>query len=443
MISFYDKHLDLLSLAVKPQTRLLTLEGTVRSSKTVIAIQAFYYRVYNSVNALHLIAGRDFDTINNNILSNVMGLLQQFPDCLLRKDKIGGYYIELPSPRGLKRILLVGYFDKRKWTKVLGSTIDTIFVDEVNIANKQFVDECFSRQTSIDNPLTIWTLNGDIPTHWVYQDYINRCKIIGKTPISTRVEMDRATKEPNWYYMHWVMQDNPTMSDKKISAAEAVYPRGSYYHTIKILGERGAPSKLIYIDYIDEDKIIKTIDLSKFHEFGIGVDIGANRAKNSFVLVGFTADYSTAAIIDKMTFSQVGYAVKTTQLINFIKNWRDKGVLIRYVSVDSAEQNYIADLTAEFRRQGLPPVYGSDKATIKGRIDLVILMLARGKLIFNDNDEGKHALLAFKSARWVDGKEGKEREDNNDWFNDVMDSIEYALTRHMARLLRANKVDGG
>lgn len=439
-IEFYDKHLDLLALSQRQSARLLVLEGTVRSSKTVIAIQAFFYRVWNSASYLHLIAGRDFDTISNNILNGDMGLLNQFSKYTrLRKDKIGGYYVELRSPSGSKKIALVGYNDKTKWSKILGSSIENIFVDEVNVANKQFIDECFARQTSFDRPLTIWTLNGDEPTHWVYTEYINRCKIIGEAPASIRADMDGVPNTQHWYYMHWRMEDNPVMTAEKIERASGIYPAGSYYYTIKILGERGTPGSLIYLDYIDERKVLQEIDLSKYHIFGVGVDIGGTRAQNSYTLVGFSYDFSEIAVIDKMTFKQVGYQAKTEKLAQFIAKWQAKGITIGYIAVDSAEGNYIEDLAAEFRRRGLPLVLPSDKATIKERIDMVILLLARGKLKFNDTEEGRNALTAFKCARWVEGKEGKEREDNNQWLNDVMDSTEYGLTRYMSRILRAAK----
>lgn len=43
---------------------------------------------------------------------------------------------------------------------------------------------------------------------------------------------------------------------------------------------------------------------------------------------------------------------------------------------------------------------------------------------------------AFQVAKWVDNKLGEEREDNNEWHNNVLDSVEYTLTRHMKKLLR-------
>ena len=84
-----DKHLDLLSLAVRPDTSLLVLEGTVRSSKTVIVIQAFYLRVKQSKTNLHCIGGKDYDAIRDNVLDcDGLGLLHLFPDVLLNNARI-------------------------------------------------------------------------------------------------------------------------------------------------------------------------------------------------------------------------------------------------------------------------------------------------------------------------------------------------------------------
>ena len=41
--------------------------------------------------------------------------------------------------------------------------------------------------------------------------------------------------------------------------------------------------------------------------------------------------------------------------------------------------------------------------------------------------------------KWTEGKEGQEREDNNEWLNDLMDGNEYADTRHMIKLMKATK----
>ena len=436
-IQFTDKMLDAVSVALKPQVNLLTFEGTVRSSKTVTAVQAFFYRVVQSDGFLHLIAGRDFDTIKNNVLeADGLGLIPQFsPYCKLDKDKIGSYYIKVTIGRINKKIMLVNYSNISQWKKVLGSSIECVFIDEVNIADKQFVDECFSRQVSFDHPFTIFTLNGDIPSHWCYTDYINTSTIIGKAPASIIADMQKVPKVKGRYYMHWTFEDNPVMTPEKIERAKALYPVGSYYYTIKVLGERGAPGELIFLDYLT-DEVVKHYEYDYFDLYTVGVDIGATRAKNSVSLIGFKRDYSEAAVVDCQTFANCGYREKTERIESIVRGWLDKGIYIEGVFIDSAEQNYIKDMQSSFVSAYLPSVAGSYKATIKARIDLLIILLSLGRFHFNDNEGGKRALQAYKIAKWAEGKKGEEREDNNEPHNDIMDSVEYAVTRHMNALLK-------
>lgn len=437
-LTLTDKHLDVLALTVRPQTRLLVLEGTTRSSKTVAAIQAFFYRVCASKNYLHLIAALDYNAIYDNILDGEMGLLNQFGSiCKISKDEIGGYYLKIRTINGDKKVLLVGYADAGKWAKILGKSIDTILVDEVNTANKKFIDECFARQSGFDYPFTIWTLNGDEPTKWIYTEYINKAEILWNCPSSIRADMDKYPKTKEWYYTHWDFWDNPIMTEQKILAAEKVYPVGSFYYTTKILGERGSHGEHIYTDYLDYDKHIKPLDFLFYPKYTVGVDVGASRAKNSITLTGFKGDFSEMGIVDKKTFQQCGYREKTAVLADTVRRWEKAGCNIEGVFVDSAEQNYIADLKAYFSMQGLPPIIGSYKATIKERIDLIIILLSRGRLFFNDTLEGKNAYSAFQACKWVEGKAGEQREDLNEWFNDVVDSVEYSATRHMKKLLKA------
>ncbi len=439
---YNDKALDCIALCANPRVRQLTLEGTVRSSKTVSAIEGFFWRVYYSRNQRHLVASFNMSTLNDNILlADGFGLLTKFGKyCEIKKDRIGGNYIELDSGKyGIKKVSLCGYANKAKWKDVLGGSIENILVDEANIADPQFLNECYSRQTSFESPLTIYTLNGDVPTAEIYR-HVNCSKIIGKCPASIRAEMDKTDKKAGYYYTHWTMQDNPIMTPEKIAAASALYPVGSFYYTIKILGERGTPGSPIYIDYIDEAKVLQKIDLARLHSFAVSMDIGATRAQNSITLIGYTKDYSLAAVVAQESFANVGYKEKTERLKGFIRKWKGLGArFIENTIIDSAEQNYIQDLRETFAKEGLPEVIGSYKATIKERIDMNIILLSSGKLVFNDTPDGRAALGAFKEATWKDGAIGKERKDENEPWNDKLDSIEYGQTRHMKALIRSAK----
>lgn len=429
-----------LSIAIsqKEQVNLIVHEGTARSAKTVSAIFSFALYVYNSKEYLHLIAAEDYDAIVDKILvSDGLGLLPQFEWCCsLKSDKIGGVYVQMKSPSGDKKILLAGYRSKDKWEKILGKTFGGVLIDEVNIADPSFVRETFARQLSAERPFQVWTLNGDDPTHYIYKEYINSCQIIGKAPASIRAEMDKVEKVKGRYYMHWTFKDNPIMTAEKIKRAMEVYPVGSFYYTTKILGERGAYGDLVFIDYIS-DGLVQDLKYEDYHVFTVGVDIGATKAQNSIALIGFKKNFTECAVFDLVTFSQCGYKQKAERLKLEVKRWKDKSIAIECILPDSAEQNFIKDLASEFSFLRLPPVVPSYKATIKQRIDMLTVLLATKRIKFNNTDGGKKALQAYKMAKWKENAKGKEREDLNEWQNDVMDSIEYALTRHMIALMTA------
>lgn len=413
------------------QAELLVFEGTIRSSKTYTAIDAFFYAVNDSNEYLHMIACEDNDAVIDNVLKCEGGLLIKYGEyCKFMNEQIGGWFVAI----GTKKVLLCGYRDARKWQKILGKTLGVIYVDEANTANKQFIDECFARQTSCDKPKMIWTLNGDIPTHWIYQDYINRCNIVGTAPASIMADMGKAVKHANWYYIHWNMADNPIMTPEKIERAKAIYPVGSYYYTIKILGERGAPGRLIYNDYMHEDIYDENLSVLDYKYFMLGCDIGATQASNVIVLFGVKADYSGVGIFDPDIFQQAGYEYKTQRLEAYTRLWC-KRAPIECIAIDSAEQNFIRDIAFDFKSKGLPPVINSYKATIKERVDMYIILLSQGRVKTNSKD----VVNAFRIAKWVNGKEGEEREDLNEVHNDILDAVEYASTRYMKKLMAVRK----
>ena len=70
-----------------------------------------------------------------------------------------------------------------------------------------------------------------------------------------------------------------------------------------------------------------------------------------------------------------------------------------------------------------------------------IILLAKQRIEFNSTEEGREVYRAFQSAKWEDGKTGQVREDKNERINDILDSLEYAETRHMKKIFAASGVD--
>lgn len=440
-----DKMLDCIEYSLRPSTWVMAFEGSIRSIKTTTVIQMLHFLVQQSDEIYHLISAQDNSSINEVILKSKVGLITLYPEYYeLTKDEIGGYYVNVKcdvkgKPQN-KKILLCGFGNKARWKNINGHEFGVILLDEANTANETYLDECFARQTNVENPKMLLTMNGDSPTHWIYQKYVNHCKILGKAPASTIAQMSEAQKIKGYYYVHFTMKDNPTMTEEKIERAENIYPKNSYYYKIKILGERGTTGKLIFNDYMDAKKHIKDLSKERYNEYIVGCDIGSTRAMNTINLVGFSADYDTVGVIDKYTFKQCGYDNKRKYILATVLNW-NKVRPIKAISVDSAEQNFIIDLRSAFAPYGIQ-VISSYKATIKQRIDMIIVLLSLGMLYFNDTKEGREIFDAYLMAKWQDGKENEVREDNNDPINDIMDATEYALTTHMKGLMAVSKLRG-
>lgn len=442
-----------LALMVKRDTRFVLLEGPARSSKTALGIQAFYYAMLRGEDIrIGLIASKDNDTLMNNILqAEVIGFLTTHPECTMETAEIGGYYINMPTAtQGVKKILITGYDNESRWKKVLGGSIDIALLDEANIANPTFIREVFTRQIASNSPLTIFTTNGDNPDNMIYQEYGNYAKPIGLLPATTLALINEfQTKHINddgtientglksgYYYMFFQMKDNPIMTPDKLKNAKSLFPKGSYYYTTKILGERSVQGVMIFVDYLDENKTLVSKAPFEITRFTIGFDIGATKAYSVITLTGWNKDFSKCCILRVDSFNTQGYEAKKMHLRNFL-NMIDANErpLIESISIDSAESNFITDIQPIIKREYGLLVIPSYKATIKERIDMIIVGLASGRLTMLK----PHAIKvydAYRTSKWEDGNIGQVREDLGLEINDIMDSVEYSMTSRMKTFLR-------
>jgi len=433
-----------LALISQRSTRFVLLEGPARSSKTALAIQAVHAALLRGADiTTGLIASRDMDTLNQNILdAEVIGFMTTHPECTLQRDEIGGYYIHVPTFQGDKKILITGYDNESRWKKVLGGSLDVVFLDEANIANKTFVRETFARQIASNSPLTIFTTNGDNPDNMIYQEFGNYGKPIGMIPASTIALLmefkkkhwnddgcDMGTKK-GYYYFFFRMQDNPTITLDKYNAAKTLYPKGSYYYQTKILGERAIQGDMIFVDYMSEEKLI--VDQLPFRpiRYTVGFDIGATKAYSILTLTAWNNDYSKACFMKIDSFNNQGYEAKRMHLVQFLSTIEEKQrMLIESISIDSAESNFIVDIQSVIKKMFGLTVIPSYKATIKERIDMIIIGYSSGRLTMLP--QCRKIYDSYRASRWQEDAIGEIREDLGLELNDVMDSAEYSLTTHM------------
>lgn len=439
-VQLNEKHLDILSLALRKNTELLVLEGTIRSSKTVIAIQAFYLAVKCSTEHLHCICAKDYDAIRDNILDcNNLGLLHLFNDVRLVKEKIGSYYLTLKGEDGKdKKILLAGYSNVNQWKKILGKTIGCFFIDEVNIADKQFIDETFSRQASVDGPLQIWTLNGDDPKHFIYQEYINRCKPLWKVPASILHDMMPIENNTGWYYTHWTMEDNPVMTTEKIERSKKIYPINSFYYKIKILGERGIAEGLVYEIFASNMQRFIINTPPKMTSIILGVDFGGNKSKHAFAATGIGPNLEYVVHLETKTIEATG--TTADQLCDEFEKYcwmiqKKYGFYTLECYCDNEAQTLINSLKNRVKAKNLGIIVkNASKKPIRDRIDFQLQMLSLRRLFFLNTNTA--AIEAYRTAVY-DSRPGHENErlDNGTSDIDTLDANEYTLEPIMRNMM--------
>lgn len=405
----------------------MKVQPKAQNGKSTIAILAFGMRVIQSDATLHCIAAKDLDAIRDNILEGDNKFLDIFNGyARLVGGDIGSKYIEFKTSKGTKKILLAGYSNKKTWEKILGKPIENFLIDEINIADQTFIYETFARQFSYEHPLTIATLNGDDPDHFVYQDYINQSIDLfpEQTPASTLEQME-VPKTEGWYYSFWDLDDHPMMTPEKKERIMNSYPKESFYYLTKVLGVRGVQDGVLYAELITKDHFIE--ELPQFVQMEIGLDIGFTN-KTVWTLVGYTRGFERAVVVSYGEIDQAGYDEITSAFNRWLKEQYTKyGNIIKTIYPDSADPIFIKTLRS---RIAYPiQVKGSKKETIEQRVILKEQLLHQGRLLFSNN--ATEVASQLKKIR-SDGK-GKHIDDGEVCI-DYNDSLDYALTPHIKKL---------
>lgn len=125
------------------------LEGTTAAGKTTVGAVKFLLKVARSPKKQHIISGLDTGTIEKNILTKDLGVLDIF-DGLVEYNPNGKGAESLPhllfhTSGGDKTVYILGYDNKARWKKALGGQYGCLYIDEINVADMEYVREASMR----------------------------------------------------------------------------------------------------------------------------------------------------------------------------------------------------------------------------------------------------------------------------------------------------------
>ena len=248
----------------------------------------FILRCAESEKRIHVLSGLDQGTIEKNIITKELGILDDF----------GGLVEYWPSGRGDdrmahlvlhttdedKKIYVLGYADKARWKKALGGQYGCLYIDEINIADMDFV-----REASMRCDYLLATLNPDDPGLPVYEEYINYSRPLPEWERDTPREiLELLNQEPKQGWVHWFFSfaHNAGLSAEKVEKIISMVPPGTKLYKNKILGLRGRATGLVF--NLEDKSIITAQQAQQFKYLLFTAGLDTAYSQNSADTFAFT-----------------------------------------------------------------------------------------------------------------------------------------------------------
>lgn len=380
------------------QKHAIICDGAVRSGKTLSAGLGFFlwstatFREQNFA-----ICGKTAGAVRRNLLVQAAPLLRDMG--FVWREKLSRGYLEAGFPGGVNRFYLFGGKDESSAALIQGMTLAGAFLDEVALMPRSFVEQTCAR-CSVEGAKLWFSCNPDSPEHWFYKEWIQK------------------QKEKNALYLHFTMEDNPTLSQKTKERFQNTF-HGTFYRRF-ILGEWVAAEGLVY-DFFPELPRPHP-PMEGVQKWAVSCDYGTVNPTSMGLwaekdgLWYRVEEYYYDSKKEGRQKTDGEYADDLLRLLN--------GRVPEAVVVDPSAASFIEVL----RRRGLP-VRKADNDVLSG-IRLTADLLRREKLLICNTCSA--AEREFALYRWADGGQKDQVVKQHDH---AMDEIRYFAATVAAKLL--------
>lgn len=380
------------------------LEGVTAAGKTTVGVYKFMLEVAESPKVQHILAGLDVGTIEKNIVNREHGILDEWGRLVEYHGRGAGdertTHIRFHTGAGDKIIYILGYDNRRRWKKALGGQYGCVYIDEMNIADIDFV-----REASMRCDYLLGTLNPDDPALPVYEEYINHARPLAQwaqdTPPAILAELC-AEEKPGWTHWFFGFRDNITLTEEKIEAIRSSVPPGSKLWKNKVEGQRGRATGLVFENFRRSEHV-KTarwlrgemnLGEVRLERLTSGLDTSYS-AKSpdtvAMVLEGITGD-GRLIVLEERVMNNAGRSEPfapsdiAAAFVAFLDEGARRWGMVRNVFVDSADQATLTELWKYRRAKPCPYIFHpSHKIPIIDRINLQLGWLHAGDYLVLDH----------------------------------------------------------
>jgi PBSX family phage terminase large subunit len=403
------------------------LEGTTAAGKTTVGIFKFMLLVAQSKKKYHIIAAKDTGTAEKNIINKDLGIIDDF-GVLTEYNGNGSKDEKIPhivyhTSKGDKIVYVMGYADKKKWQKALGGQYGCLYIDEINIADIDFVREAIMRADYV-----MATLNPDDPNLPVYKEYINCSRPLAEWEKETPKEIrDMLKEEPKPGWVHWFFSftHNLGLTKEKVAQIIMNVPKGTKLYKNKIQGLRGRATGLIFGNFTHKHNVISKEKAKKykFLYFSAGLDTAYSQQSPdtfAFIYLGIT-DTGKVVVLSEEVYNNANLDIPLApsdiapRFFAFLERNRKDWGFARDTFIDSADQATITELR-KYKREHACLYNFLDaykKITIIDRIHLMLGWINCNDVIFYEVvDTCVNHIGELESYSWKEDK--YEPEDAND-----------------------------
>lgn len=199
-------------------------DGAVRSGKTLSMSVGFIFWASASFNGnAFALCGKTITSLRRNVVTPIFPLLSDLG--AVCSEKVSSNYIDISMFGNTNRFYLFGGKDESSAALIQGMTLSGVFFDEAALMPRSFVEQALAR-CSVNGSKMWFNCNPDNPSHWFYNEWIKKAE------------------EKNALYLHFTMDDNPSLSEAMKDRYRRLYS-GAFFDRF-VLGKWTASEGVVY-----------------------------------------------------------------------------------------------------------------------------------------------------------------------------------------------------
>jgi len=240
-------------------------DGSVRSGKTLSLGLGFVMWAMASFNgASFAICGKTITSVRRNVITPLIPVWEEMG--FVCRERVSRNQLEITAAGRKNTFYIFGGKDEGSAALIQGMTLAGVLFDEVVLMPRSFVEQALAR-CSVSGSKLWFNCNPDSPYHWFYSEWIKKAR------------------KKNILYLHFTMEDNPSLSDRIRRRYMSMYS-GAFYDRF-VLGQWTSASGLVYPMFDKNTMLFDSMSPPECTRFVVSADYGTINPA-SFGLWGYS-----------------------------------------------------------------------------------------------------------------------------------------------------------